>query len=743
MSNTLGLSRRSFLKWTAAAGGGLLVTLYVRTSGAENSEAFVPSGFIRIDSNGTVTLWSKNPDMGQGVKTSMPMILAEELEADWSRVQVKQGDLDMKAYGDQGSGGSDSIRADWDEHRKTGAVARQLLVLAAAQQWQATASQCAARNSEVVHSPSGKKLSYGELAAPAAKLSAKQVQAQLKDPKDFRILGTRVRGVDNHRIVTGEPLYGIDVRIPNMLFAVIAKCPVIGGRPVSFDSTESLKVSGVKQVLQFDGMENPTHLKPGVAVIATSTWAAKKGREVLKIDWDEGPHAKEGTEQLSRWFAETALKSGKVLRESGNFEDALKSAKYKVEVDYESPFLPHATMEPQNCTAHVHDGVCEIWGPMQMPGSAQSIVEKATGIPAGNIKIHITRLGGGFGRRLMSDYVAEAAVISQKINAPVQIVWTREDDMQHDYYRTASHHRLRIGADEQGNMIAWSHHLMSVSRNAYRLDKRPPESTETYGMFAPRSEDAKAEYDQDMVPCLIPNMKLEFTNADVGMPVGAWRAPSHNFTAFALESAIDEIAHASRQDAVELRMKILGSKSDFPSSGDEVTPYNPDRLKGVLRLAAEKGNWGKKSPAGVGRGIASHYTFGSYAAVCMDVSVDPKNTLKIHRVVIALDCGIPVHLAGLEAQAQGGVIDGIGTSLFGEITFRDGRIDQSNFDGYRLIRNGEVPPVEVFIVSSTERPTGFGEMALPPTAPALGNAIFAACGKRIRKLPFSTSGITL
>lgn len=739
MSSTLEISRRSFLKWSATVSGSLLFTLYVQNTEAQGTGSFSPGAFIRIDSDGTITLWSKNPDMGQGVKTSMPMILAEELDADWAHVKVEQADLDPK-YGGQGSGGSDSIRADWDEHRNTASVARQILILAAAQTWNLPPSECVTMNSEVMHSASGKKISYGGLVSAAAKIDAKGIKPQLKDPKDFRIIGTRIHGVDNKKIVTGQPIYGIDFRVPGMLFAVIARCPVIGGKPVSFDNTETMKVPGVKQVVQFDGLPNPTRLKPGVAVVATSTWAAIKGREALKVKWDEGPHATESTEKLSRWFAETAVKPGTILREAGNFDQAFTAAKFKIEADYEAPFLPHATLEPQNCTAHVREGVCDVWGPMQMPDSAQTVVAEATKIPQANVKIHITRLGGGFGRRLMSDYAADAAVVSQKINAPVQIVWTREDDMQHDYYRTASHHRVRIGADAQGNPVAWAHHLMSVSRNSYR-GGTPAEATETYGTFAPRSADAKNEYELDLVPCLIPNMRIEYTQPDCGMPVGAWRAPSHNFTAFALESAIDEIAHASGRDAVELRMQMLGTMKDYPSTSDELSPYNPDRLKGVLQLAAEKGNWGKKAAAGIGRGIASHYTFGSYAAVCMDVSVDRDKTLKIHRVVIALDCGIPVHTAGLEAQAQGGVIDGLGTTLFGEITFRDGRIEQNNFDGYRLIRNAEVPPVEVFIVPSKERPTGFGEMALPPTCPALGNAIFAASGIRIRKLPMVNAGI--
>ncbi|HSP06342.1 MAG TPA: molybdopterin cofactor-binding domain-containing protein, partial [Acidobacteriota bacterium] len=450
MSSALELSRRSFLKWSAVAGGGFLLTLYVRSAASTESTSFVPGAFIRIDPDGTITLWSKNPDMGQGVKTSMPMILAEELEADWTRVKVEQADFDMQAYGDQGSGGSDSIRSSWDEHRRAGAVARQLLIQAAAETWKVPASECEARNSEVLHTSSGRKSGYGELAPLAAKLPLQGIQPQLKDPKNFRILGTRVRGVDNARIVTGQPLYGIDVHIPDMLYAVIARCPVYGGKPVSFDATAALQVAGVKQVFQFDGLANPTHLKPGVAVVATSTWAAIQGRKALKVTWDEGKHKNESTKELSRWFAETALKPGKILRETGHVDEALAASKFTLEADYEAPFLPHATMEPQNCTAYVRAGECEIWGPLQMPDSGQSVVAKATGIPAEKIRVHMTRLGGGFGRRLMSDYAAEAAVVSQKIRAPVQVLWTREDDIQHDYYRTASHHRVRAGMDAEG-----------------------------------------------------------------------------------------------------------------------------------------------------------------------------------------------------------------------------------------------------------------------------------------------------
>jgi len=402
-------------------------------------------------------------------------------------------------------------------------------------------------------------------------------------------------------------------------------------------------------------------------------------------------------------------------------------------------------MEPMNCIAHVHNGKCEVWGPLQMPMSARKVVAKATGLPEDAIQIHITRLGGGFGRRLLSDYAAEAAYVSQKIGKPVQIVWTRPEDLQHDFYRPAGYHHVRAGIDANQKLIAWRHYLVNVSRNAFRKDPRPPETTEIYGMLIGSPTDIVKNLDAGFIPTNIPNFTLEYNNVPTGIPTGAWRAPAHNANAFVIQCMIDEIAHETGRNFVELQTEILGRQADLPTyKGEDPNPYNPDRLRGVLELVAEKSGWGKSLPEGHALGIAAHYCFGSYAGEAAEISVESSGKINIHRFWIALDCGIPINISGLEAQAQGGIIDGLSSAMWGEVTIDRGRAQQSNFDSYRLLRNNEAPPIiEVHIVPSKERPKGFGEIALPPVAPAIGNAIFAATGKRIRKLPFSTNGFSL
>ena len=744
MKNRFMIDRRSFLRVSATAAGGLVISLHLpkSVSAKADPESFAPNAFIKIDPDNTISIWSKNPDIGEGIKTSMPMIVAEELEADWSKVKVQQADLNEKIYGGQGTGGSNSITGDWDNLRIAGAIAREILITAAAQMWGVQKETCFALNSEVVHRPSGRRMSYGSLARAASQLPVPKQQPALKDPRQFRIIGTRVKGVDNEAIVTGRPLYGLDVKVPGMLYAVIAKSPVFGGKLSSFDDSRARRVPGVRHVVQIEGLDNPTHLRPGVAVVADSTWAAMKGREALSVTWDEGPHRGESSAGLRKQFQEAINKPGKTIRAAGDVEQALKQAATQLEAIYEAPFLAHVAMEPVNCVADVRDGRCEIWGPMQMPMSARTIVSKATGIPASGITIHPTRIGGGFGRRLMSDYVAEAAVVSKAVKAPVQIVWTREDDIRQDYYRPAGMHRMRGGVDSNGKLVAWQHHLVNVSRNAYRKDPRPPESTELYGMYVPRSDDPKDEYAPDLIPTMIPHCRVEYTDVKTGIPTGAWRAPSHNVNAFVIESFIDELARAAKRDPVELRIGFLGDAKDFPFPGDNPTPYNPNRLKTVLQLAAERSGWGRAIASGRGRGIAAHYTFGSYAAMVAEVSVE-RNRLKIHRIIAAVDCGIVVNPAGVEAQTQGGIIDGLSAAMFGEVTIDKGRAVEGNFDSYRLLRNREAPPIEIHIVQSRERPTGFGEIALPPVAPAIANAVFAATGKRIRQMPFRAEGLTI
>jgi isoquinoline 1-oxidoreductase subunit beta len=735
------LDRRTFLKVGGTAAGGLLVGCYVRGEPADRSRgAFRPNGYIRIEPDGTVVLWAKNPDMGQGVKTSLPMMIAEELDVAWSSVRVEQAELNRAWYGGQGAGGSDGTPSDGPLGQRAGAIARAMLVAAAAQTWKVDPSACETSAGVVHHRASGRSLAYGDLAATAATLPVPKEAPPLKDVSRHTIVGKPTRGVDTPKIVVGQPIYGLDARMPGMLHAVIEKCPVHGGRPVSVDASAALAVPGVKRVVTIEGHKNPTWLRPGVAVVADSTWAAMKGREALRVTWDEGPGRGDSSEALSARFRELAAAPGVVVRNAGDVDRAFAAARTKVDVVYEAPFLAHATLEPQNCVAHVHDGRCEILGPLQMPTSGSQVVAEVVGVPRDTVSIQVTRIGGGFGRRLTSDFAAEAASVSKAVGAPVQVVWSREDDMRHDYYRPASLHRVRAGLDESGRIVVWDHHLVSVSRNVYRGDPEPPASTEIYGLLAARSPDARKDFSADLTPTLIPNCRLTYSDVASSVPRGALRAPAHNFNAFVIQSVIEELAHASGRDPLALRLGHLGTAGDYPSTGTDPAPYNPERLKRVLMLAIDKSGWGSPLPAGQGRGVAAHFTFGSYAAEVAHVSVDRQNRLRVHRLVAAIDVGLPINPLNLEAQTESGIIDGLSAALFGEITIDRGRTVQSTFEDYQLLRNRDAPDIEVHIVPSREHPTGFGEIALPPIAPAVANAIFAASGRRVRRLPFVASG---
>jgi isoquinoline 1-oxidoreductase subunit beta len=740
----LHIDRRTFLKVGGTAAGGLLVACYVRGEpGSPAPSPFRPNGYVRVDPDGTVVLWTKNPDMGQGVKTSLPMMIAEELDVDWSNVRVEQAELNRAWYGGQGAGGSDGTPSDGPLGQRAGAVARAMLVAAAAQTWGVDPVTCHTSRGVVHHRSSGRSLTYGALAALAATLPPPKDAPALKDISRHTIMGRPTRGVDTPRIVVGEPLYGLDARMPGMLHAVIEKCPIHGGRPANVDAATALAVAGVKRVVTIEGHRNPTWLRPGVAVIADSTWAAMKGREALRVTWDEGAARTESTETLSAQFRALAARPGKSLGDRGDVAAAFAKARTRLDVVYEAPFLAHATLEPQNCVAHVHDGRCEILGPLQMPTSGSQVVAEVLGIPREAVSIQVTRIGGGFGRRLTSDYAAEAAYLSKAVGAPVQVVWSREDDMRHDYYRPAGLHHVRAGLDADGRIGVWHHHLVNVSRNRYRLGDSPPESTEIYGLLAPPAADPKKQFDNDLQPTLIPNCRLEYSEVRTSVPTGALRAPSHNFNAFVIESILDELAHAGGVDPIALRLSYLGDSADFPYEGENPAPFKPERLKRVLTLAAEKSGWGAPLSNGHGRGIAVHYTFGSYAAEVAEVSVDADKRLRVHRVVAAIDVGLPVNPLNLEAQTQGGIIDGLSAAMFGEITIAHGRTVQSTFEDYQLLRNRDAPDIDVHIVASREHPTGFGEIALPPIAPAVANAIFAATGTRVRRLPFAAAGFTV
>jgi isoquinoline 1-oxidoreductase subunit beta len=744
-------SRREFITVSFAATGGLIVALRIDTAAqmqmaAPNGPATFPAHYIQIDPDDRVLIWSAQPEMGEGTKTSLPMLIAEELDADWNLIRVDDAPLDAK-YGGQGVGGSDAIRSDWEPLRRVGATARALLIAAAAAEWNVPASECATSMHAVRHGSSNRELRFGRLAARAATLSVPR-DVPLKDPSRYRIIGTRVGGVDNHKVVTGKPLFGIDVRLPNMKFAALAKCPVFNGRPIKIDSTKARQVPGVRGVIEIKGLDNPTFLMPGVAVVADTTWAAFKGREALVIEWDEGPYARESNATLNEQFGMLLAAPAATLHNSGRVDEALESAAFVVDNTFSYPFVSHATLEPHNCTADFRDG--EIWvrGPIQMPMSAQSIVARATGLAADKVHVQATRIGGGFGRRLMSDYAAEAAVIAKAITGAVMVIDDREGDLQHDYYRPASVQRLRAGVDAQGRIVAWDHIITSCSRNAYRKDPRGEHSTETYGAYCGRVQRVD-QLDADLAPTRIPNARLRYGSPLTGVPTGAWRAPAHVVNAFTIETTIDELAARAKRSPVDMRLEILGEPEDVPKSQDANSPYDPSRMKRVLVEAAERGGFGRPGPAGRARGIAMHYTFGSYCAHVVELSVaaaerDGQKRVTIHKVVSVGDVGQPVNLLMLEAQMHSGIIDGLGAAFYGEVPIDKGRATSRNFGDYRMIRMREAPlAIETHFIASTVRPTGFGEPPLPPIAPAVANAIAALTGDRIKMMPFLKAGYVL
>jgi isoquinoline 1-oxidoreductase beta subunit len=720
------LPRRDFLRVSAGAAGGLLLTVSI-PGGVRRAFADAPvpgpgaalTAFIEIAPDGSITIASKNPEIGQGVKTSLPLLVAEELDAPWERVQVVQADLDPR-YGDQFAGGSTAISDNWMGMRPAGAAARHLLIAAAAARWEVDPSSCRTEPGVVIHPSSGRRAGYGDVAADAAKLPVPE-KVPLKDPRTFRLVGTRIRGTDNPLIVTGRARYGLDVRVPGMRFACVARAP-FGAEVERFDPAKALRVPGVRRVVRIGPRPNPMELRPGVAVVADSTWAAIQGRKALEVTWKHTDPRTRDSVRLREEMAAALDGAGeaKRLRDDGDVTAALGRAERVVEATYEVPFLSHTPMEPMNCLADVRAGRCEIWGPMQNPDGLRGLVAAVTGLEPSSVTVHLTRSGGGFGRRLLSDYGAEAALLSKAVGAPVQLFRTREDELQHDYYRPAGMHRLRAGL-EGGRVTAWDHHLANPSRYAFADPKRDPAASELYKDDPPAG--------------LLPHVRLAYTLTPSAVPGGAWRATLNSANAFPVQCFLDELAHAAGRDSLELRLELLGQPRRLPYEGHGGPEIDTGRLAAVLRLAAEKADWMTPLPSGRARGIAAHFTFGSYVAEVAEVSRGEGGRVRVDRIVAAVDCGTVVNRAGAEAQVQGGVIDGLSAALYGEITVEGGRVRQENFHQYRLLPMSEAPRVEVHFIEGAEQPTGLGEPPLPPVAPAVVNAIFALTGKRLRRLP--------
>ena len=719
------MKRREFLKVGAATGAALtvgasLVGCRKEADPGAGDAAFAPNAWVRIGEDGDVLVLVDRSEMGQGISTALPMLVAEELDADWSRVRFEFAPANEAYYnpliGAQATGGSTGVMAAWVPLREAGARARAMLVSAAAAEWAVPAAECRTEASLVIHEPSGRRLGYGALAAKAASLPEPRTVA-LKDPAHYRLIGKAVPRLDLPRAVTGTLTYGIDAGPKGVLTALIARCPVFGGTLKRFDDTGARAVPGVKHVVAVDS---------GVAVVATGYWAAFSGRAALKVEWDEGPNAGASSEAIAGRMAVLATQEGREAAKQGQGAGALPAAAKVVEAAYDLPYLAHACMEPMNCTAHVRDDGVTLWVPTQIQtapklfgGGARGVAAAVAGVPVDRVSVITTNLGGGFGRRSETDFVREAVQVSKAVGAPVKVVWTREDDIQHDFYRPVNHHRLKGGLDAAGRPVAWSHHVVAPGIMKKFIPGFVPDVIAHLAGPVKGGVDSSSVEGARELPYDIANIEVRYSDVDVGVPVGFWRSVGHTHTAFAVESFMDELAAAAGKDPVQFRLDLLPTDS---------------RHRRVLQAAAERAGWGKPLPAGMGRGVAVHESFGSFCAQVAEVEI-VGGTVRVRRVVAAFDCGIVVNPDIVTAQIEGSIVYGLTAALKGRITVADGRVTQSNFHDYPLLTMKEMPAIEVHLVPSGDAPGGAGEPGTPPIAPAVANAVFAATGTRIRRLP--------
>jgi isoquinoline 1-oxidoreductase beta subunit len=729
------IGRRAFLKASLMAGGGLLLAVSLpdlaetRPGRTEAKTCPVLTGYIRIAPDGIVTIMAKNPEMGQGVKTSLPMIIADELDVSWEKVRTEYAPLDPAVYGLQMSGGSMTTPMNWDPMRRAGAAGRQMLMAAAAHTWRVPASECETESGVVHHRSTGRSLPYGALAARAARIQPPDLHSvRLKDPKDYRIIGKFTPQVDAPRVLAGEPLFGIDQSVPGMLYAVYEKAPVFGSRALSANLDQIKALPGVRDAFIIHGNPAaafwPVGLVDGVAIVADRWHQANKALGSLQVQWADNPSASQSTTGYERQAAGFATQPPQqILRRDGDVEQAFYGAAKILEASYSYPFLAHVPLEPMNCTAWAKpDGSLEIWSPTQAPGGARDLIAKTLGIDPAKITVHMTRVGGAFGRRGDNDYSVEAAAISRRIGKPVKLLWNRRQDIQHDVYRCGGFHHFKGALDAQGGVVGFADHFVTFGQ---------------HGKVARR-----AELPTDYFPAgFIPNLQYGQSVIELGLPTGSWRNPLNNGLAFAFESFLDELAHAAGRDPLELRLSLYGEPRVFPAPppalGMRTPPFDTGRVRGVLQLVADKSGWGKQQlPKGVGMGLAFCYSHLGYVAEVVKASVDAQGVPRIHKVWAAVDVGRQiVNPAGAYNQAQGAILDGLGSALHQAIRVENGAVVNENFNTFGLMRMNEAPPVEVHFNITDNDPTGLGEPTLPPALPALTNALFAATGKRIRKLP--------
>jgi CO/xanthine dehydrogenase Mo-binding subunit len=698
------LSRREFVGAGIAAGAGLVIGFYLPHKSSEK-DSFSPNAYLRITPDNKVTIVVARSEMGQGVRTALPMILAEELEADWSQIEIEQSGAST-LFGDQTTGGSASIRTTWDPMRKAGATAREMLISAAALTWSVPRSGCTAESGHIKHAVSNRSLSYGDLVGRASTLPIPS-DVPLKQNKDYKIVGKRLARVDSPSKVKGEAVFGIDFRLPGMKYAVLSRCPVIGGKVASFDDKDSKKIAGVSYVGKIGDS--------AVAVVADNVWGAMEGRRTLNVNWDEGPNKDLNTAAVMSAMKQASSKKGANMYSAG--EPAKVSGRH-ISAEYTLPFMAHAPMEPGNCTASYQSGKCELWAPTQVPQDCRDSVATAIGLDPDQVKVNVTLMGGGFGRRLEHDYAVEAALVSKAINGPVKVIWTREDDMRFSTYRPASIHQLSATLDGSGSPVGLTHRIIAPSISGQKGQPVPN------GVDPDLPDEAGPVYG-------IPNYLIEYVMTETPVPLGWMRSVYALQAAFALESFIDELAVAAGKDPLKYRSQILAKDQDLPYF---TTTWHTARMRGVLQLAAEKAGWDKPLPAGRYRGVACFGCFASYMAEVVEITME-NDQPHVHRVVAVVDCGQVVNPAILEQQIQGGIVYGLANALRAKITIDKGRVVQGNFDDYAPLRMEETPAVEVYAVPSAEVPTGIGEPSVPPIAPALCNAIYAATKKRIRALP--------